>query len=468
MIRPGDAVGPYILMSKLGRGAFGVVWLAERRTSLTTTKVALKMPLDDDVDLEAVKQEAELWVKASGHPNVLPIIEANIYDSQVIIASEYAPDGSLDNWLNKHRGSAPSINAAAEMTMGILNGLDHLHKRQIIHRDLKPANLLLQGDMPRLADFGISRVLKSTSQSNLAAGTPGYMAPEAFDGKRNEQTDIWSAGVILYQMISGSLPFPQGDLTSLVGAILTRNPDPLPISVPKPLHSIIKCALEKNTGKRYRSVGDMRADLRNAMEYLQARHNQGDLASTFRAGAEPAYEIQSVGSYGAAVKPAKAAQESPEVKIRTVVPRSAYVVITLLALAIIFVGVVFMYKLGVISSPNKEPQPVTNPTTTGSNTRGLKRYTGMVGTEGAVFNLIWNNDNTISGNYYLSNNPKVIYSVMGTNHEQGVSELSIYEGSASSGIMKLYKTIEGDILCWQGTFYASSSGERNVRFCRNR
>jgi serine/threonine protein kinase len=263
MLRSGDQIGPYTLINKLGRGAFGTVWLSERRTTITTTTAALKIPLDDDIDLETIKHEANLWVRASGHPNVLPIIEANIYDDHVVIASEYAPDGSLESLLKRHVGKAPSIEAAVEIISGILAGLEHLHSRSIIHRDLKPANILFQGNTPRLADFGISRVLKSTSQSSVVAGTPSYMAPEAFDGKRNEQTDIWSVGAILYQLLAGCLPFPQADITSLVGAILSRNPDPLPISVPKQLQEVIARALTKDPIHRYKSATEMRAALRN-------------------------------------------------------------------------------------------------------------------------------------------------------------------------------------------------------------
>src|SRR5215210_2679899 len=132
MAKPNDKIGPYTLISKLGRGAFGVVWLAEKRTAITITKVAIKIPNDEDVDLEAVKQEASLWVHASGHPNVLPIIDADIHDELVIIVSEYAPDGSLSKWLENHGGKAPSIELAVEMTLGILAGLEHLHERGII------------------------------------------------------------------------------------------------------------------------------------------------------------------------------------------------------------------------------------------------------------------------------------------------------------------------------------------------
>ncbi len=265
MFRPGDQIGPYTLVDKLGKVAFGVVWLAERRTQITTTQAAIKIPLDDDISIETIKNEADVWVRASGHPNVLPIIEADIYGEHIVIASEYAPDGSLDAWLKKH-GKAPTVESAVEIISGILSGLEHLHLRNIIHRDLKPPNILFQGSTPRLADFGISRVLRSTSQSSNIMGTPSYMAPEAFDGKRNEQTDIWSVGVIFYQLLSGRLPFEQADITSLLGAILTRNPDPLPPTVPQPLQNVIVRALAKDPGNRYKSAAEMRTALRNPQE----------------------------------------------------------------------------------------------------------------------------------------------------------------------------------------------------------
>ena len=234
-LRSGDQIGPYTLVSKLGRGAFGVVWLAERRTAIAITKAALKLPLDDEIDIETVKQEADLWEQASGHPNVLPIIEANIYGDHVVIASEFVPDGSLESWMKRHGGKAPSIEAAVDMVVGILAGLEHLHSRHIIHRDLKPANILLQGQTPRLADFGIARVLKTVNHSATVAGTPHYMAPETFDGKRSPQTDVWAVGVILYQLLSGSLPYCGTDITALMAAIVRGIPTPLPTSIPKSL-----------------------------------------------------------------------------------------------------------------------------------------------------------------------------------------------------------------------------------------
>lgn len=265
MFRPNDTIGPYTILRTLGRGGFGEVWLAERRAKFVTTKVAVKLPHDDQIDHEAIKQEATLWEQASGHPNILPIIDADEYDGQIVIVSEYAPDGPLDEWLKTH-GKMP-VEKAVETTIKILDGLEFLHSRNIIHRDLKPANILLQGETPRLADFGISRALRTTasSQSSNVSGTFAYMSPEGFDGKRSVQTDVWSVGVNLYQLLTGKLPYPQKEPSALIAAIMMREFDPLPADVPQNLQNVIAKALAKQPENRYAVAREMLEVLRRVL-----------------------------------------------------------------------------------------------------------------------------------------------------------------------------------------------------------
>lgn len=261
MFQTGQQIGNYTLINRLGRGGFGEVWLAEKRAKFVTTKVAVKLPLDEQIDQEAIKQEATVWEQASGHPNILPIIDADEYDGQIVIVSEYAPDGSLEQWLREN--SRMSVERAIETTIQILDGLEFLHSRNIIHRDLKPANILLQGNTPRLADFGISRALRTTvtSQSQNISGTFAYMSPEALDGKRSMQTDIWSVGINLYQFLTGTLPFPNSEPSQLLTAIMMRDYAPLPDSIPKNLQTVIAKALAKQPENRYKTANEMREDL---------------------------------------------------------------------------------------------------------------------------------------------------------------------------------------------------------------
>lgn len=268
MAKANDEIGPYTLIKQLGKGAFGAVWLAEKRTAIVTSQVAIKIALEEEADLDTIKQEANLWAQIGGHSNVLPMIEANIYDGQVVIVSEYVSGGSLESWLKKNGGKAPSVEQAVNITLGILSGLEHLHAKKVLHRDLKPANVLLQGETPRLADFGLSRILKTTSPSTSTSGTPAYMSPEAFDGKKIIQTDLWGVGVIFYQLLTGNLPFIAEDYTGLIGAIFNKDPQPLPNPF-ECFQPIVNKVLEKSPNNRYQTTEEMKTELEVALVKYQ-------------------------------------------------------------------------------------------------------------------------------------------------------------------------------------------------------
>lgn len=266
MFSEGQQIGPYTLVSKLGKGGFGEVWLAEKRSQFLTKRVAVKLPHDEQVNFDTIKREAMLWEEASGHPNVLPIIDADVYDGQVVIVSEYADGGSLAD--RENSVSATTTKTAVELTIGILSGLDYLHGKRIVHRDIKPQNILIQGGTPRLADFGISRAMQTTAVSSTIIGTDAYMSPEAFDGKRSVQTDVWSVGVVLYQLLNGTLPFPQDHPSERMFAVLTKDFAPLAPDIPADLRQIVERALQKLPENRYPSAAAMRDDLIKVLNRL--------------------------------------------------------------------------------------------------------------------------------------------------------------------------------------------------------
>lgn len=347
-------IGPYKLIRRIGKGAFGVVWLAEKASAIATTQVAIKIPAEETVDLDAVRREAGVWVSASGHPNVLPIIDADVYGDHVVIVSEYAPDGTLADWLTQHGGRAPSTEDAVDMMLGVLAGLQHLHKRGIIHRDLKPENILLQGDTPRLADFGIARVLKGTSHTAAASGTPLYMPPEAFDGKRGEYTDIWSAGVIFYELLAGRLPFEGDGITAIMGAIVSKQPKPIP-TCPPYIWAVIEKALAKEPTHRYASAAEMRKALRSnstgdSDEHTRSFDPMGDISThpTIRAaGTKTSEGIDTAATIGPV---ATIAQTSGPAR------RSRLVWMAVAAIAVLTVigGALYFYRWGPASRQHSD------------------------------------------------------------------------------------------------------------------
>lgn len=353
MFQENQKVGHYQLIKKLAKGGFGEVWLAEKQSPLVTKKVAVKLPHDSQVNIETIKQEATLWEQASGHPNVLPIIDADIYDEQVVIVSEYAEDGSLSDKLKNAGGKLP-VEEAVRIAVGILNGLEYLHSKGIIHRDIKPANILMQGDAPRLADFGISRAVQTENVSTAVVGTYNYMSPESFEGVRNAQTDVWSVGVVLYQLLNGLPPYPQREPSEAMYAILMKDYAPLPDEIPEKLREIVYKSLEKDQllngspPRRYQTAADMRNDL---SAFLGEVYKSFDTQKTaFQPpNVEPKTQIQ--------IPIAAARRNNSLPALSEKISPIAALAILLTALGIIWIAIYFFNRPAAQSTPIVEAAP---------------------------------------------------------------------------------------------------------------
>jgi serine/threonine protein kinase len=256
MLQRGDSLGPYQLIEQIDSGNFGDVWRAKKREGISPD-VAIKV-LHNNNNHKAFQQEAEIWVKLSYHPNVMQIIDAATYGNYQVIVSHYAPEGSLEDWLQKNNGRAPSEKVASELILGILQGLSHLHQNKVIHSDLAPKNILWHNDIPQLIDFGQSKIF-TTAQTTVDgnSGTPAYKAPEVYNNDLSPRSDIWSVGVIFYRLVAGKLPFEAHNPEALMKKILMDPIPPLPSTVAKPIQGIIYKALEKDRKDRFQTAEAM-------------------------------------------------------------------------------------------------------------------------------------------------------------------------------------------------------------------
>jgi eukaryotic-like serine/threonine-protein kinase len=273
MLKPNIKIREYKLLEPLGSGGFGDVWKAEKQTG---SYVALKFirPKDNKIDLTKIQKEVEVWKGLGEIPHIITFIDldsctikSNVF---IFIVSDFADGGSLESWLDSNNGKANSYEQAVKITIEILTGLENLHEQGVVHRDLKPDNILIMYSKHCLADFGISRQMKSHSKATGMTGTHSYMPPEAFDKTPSItiKTDIWAIGVILQRLLTGELPYPQEDIPSLYAAILMFEPEQMSEDIPQKLRETVKKCLEKDPNKRFKSAKELKESLEEFLRDL--------------------------------------------------------------------------------------------------------------------------------------------------------------------------------------------------------
>jgi serine/threonine protein kinase len=259
----------YTIIEELGRGGMGRVYKASD-TELSE-KVALKLINPkisaDKKTIERFRNELKLARKIR-HKNVCQMYDLNKENEKYYITMEYVPGEDLKSFIRRSRQL--SINGAISIARQVCEGLIEAHIHGVVHRDLKPSNIMIDRDgNVRIMDFGIARSLKSKgiTGAGIMIGTPEYLSPEQADGEDVDgRSDIYSLGVILYEIVSGRLPF-QGD-TPLSLAVKHRiekpkNPRTINPQIPESLSQIILKCLEKNREDRYPTAEKLLADLEN-------------------------------------------------------------------------------------------------------------------------------------------------------------------------------------------------------------
>ncbi len=259
--------GKYQIIEELGKGGMGRVYKA--LDTQVNEKVALKIikpevALDKET-IERFRNELKLARKVR-HKNVCQMFDLNTSEGTYYITMEYISGQDLKGLIRQSGRLA--VETAVSIARQICEGLEEAHALGIVHRDLKPGNIMVDRDgHARIMDFGIARSLKAKgiTGAGVMIGTPEYMSPEQVEGKEvDERSDIYSLGVILYEMVAGRVPF-EGDTPFTIGvkhkSEVPKPPKELNAQIPEDLNRVILKCLEKDKGKRYQSAGELRAEL---------------------------------------------------------------------------------------------------------------------------------------------------------------------------------------------------------------
>jgi len=299
-IAPGARLGPYEVTAVIGAGGMGEVYRAhDTRLDRDVAIKVLPPEFAADPDrLRRFEQEARA-ASALDHPNILVVHDVGVHEGAPFLVTELLDGRTLKERL---RGEPFPAAEAVDLAVELADALEAAHARGIIHRDVKPANIFVTSrGRVKILDFGIAKVVGapadaptvagSATQTGVALGTVGYMSPEQVRGEAvDPRTDLFSLGVVLYEMATGTAPFGGPTAGAVLGEILTKEPtSPSQVNpnIPAELARIIGKALEKDRALRYRSAGDLRVDL---LRLKRAR----DSARTTASDLEPSSAIPSL------------------------------------------------------------------------------------------------------------------------------------------------------------------------------
>jgi serine/threonine protein kinase len=269
----GQTLGKYRIIASLGSGGFGTVYLAQ--DTWIDKKVAIKVPHRQNLDFGELLREPRLLASVN-HPNIVAITTAEKQDGTFFIVMEYVPGETLENIIALK--GAIDLPRALDFTCQICNAVDHAHRQGVIHRDLRPANVLVaENDMAKVADFGTSRYLEIAAHGTTVIGSPPYMAPEQFHGKAVFASDIYSLGVTMYQMLTGTLPYDTpapADIGKLMSGELVSNPRVLNPLIPRAISDIVLRAMAPEVTERYQRASDLLEDVLGARTPVPRRSAQ--------------------------------------------------------------------------------------------------------------------------------------------------------------------------------------------------
>jgi len=283
-----QVVGKYRIERALGNGGFGAVYLAE--DTYIGKRVALKVPHKQNQLFEELVAEAKLMAPLN-HPHIVQVLtaEQDAVAGVFFIVMEFVEGESLADLLTREG----SVSEAQALTWGleITDAVAYAHAQNVLHRDLRPSNVLLTKDQKtKVVDFSISRLLGKEAYASTRIGSPPYMAPEHFQGRATFASDVYSLGVMLYEMATGVLPFfdlNPSRIEEMVAAGRFTPPNLKNRSVSKPFSDIVVKAMARDLSARYGKAADLLADLKRLKSTPQRQRELDDIRDRIRARETP-------------------------------------------------------------------------------------------------------------------------------------------------------------------------------------
>jgi Tol biopolymer transport system component/predicted Ser/Thr protein kinase len=294
-LRAGTQLGPYRIEGVIGEGGMGVVYRAH--DTKLGRPVAVKFLFDDLADPAArrrFQREAQM-ASSLNHPHILTVHDAGEFEGRQYLVTEFVDGGTLKEWARSEKRTWREVVA---LLVGVADGLAAAHGAGILHRDIKPDNILVGSNgYAKLSDFGLAKLEEHSTPEDVTRtlasqktrpgiilGTIAYMSPEQASGRPTDaRSDIFSFGVLLYELLAGQRPFTGASDLELVQAIIHGAPSPLAANVPTALRMIVEKAIEKDPADRYQSTRDLVVDLRR----LTRLSGEAGSAATAPASAAP-------------------------------------------------------------------------------------------------------------------------------------------------------------------------------------
>jgi Tol biopolymer transport system component len=311
-LKAGENVGRYQVLGKIGEGGMGEVYLA--RDASLGRRVALKLlPASSVLSRDRLRRfEQEAYTTSNlNHPNIVTIYEIGQAGETHFIAAEYVEGKTLREWMN---GKGVKLVEALDISIQIASALAAAHRADVVHRDIKPENVMLRPDgIVKVLDFGLAKLSPGLTKEQardpegatepmvktepgVVMGTVAYMSPEQSQAQPvDTRTDIWSFGVVLYEMVTGHLPFEGSTGSHMIVSILEKEPPPLTHywpEVPAEFQRIVRKMLRKDREERYQTVKDLALDLKNLRRELEAELDRS--GATVAADVKPTADEQYV------------------------------------------------------------------------------------------------------------------------------------------------------------------------------